>query len=138
MTSEVSYQGKLRTACTHLKSGISIETDAPTDNNGNGERFSPTDLVATALASCMITVMGIRAELSDIPFQSVKASVMKSMGTSPRRIAEIKVEIVVQDSWNDTQREIMELVARTCPVAHSLSPELVQNVSFTYPKQTLK
>jgi putative redox protein len=132
MTSEVSYQGKLRTVCTHLKSRSSIETDAPVDNNGNGERFSPTDLVATALASCMITVMGIRAQLSGIPFETVSASVQKSMGISPRRITEIKVEIVVHDSWSDKQREIMEQVARGCPVAQSLSPELVQNVSFKY------
>ncbi|MFT6111444.1 MAG: putative OsmC-like protein [Bacteroidia bacterium] len=132
MTSEVSYQGKLRTVCTHLKSRSSIETDAPVDNNGNGERFSPTDLVATALASCMITVMGIRAQLSGIPFETVVASVQKSMGISPRRITEIKVEIVVYDSWSDKQREIMEQVARGCPVAQSLSPGLVQNVSFKY------
>jgi uncharacterized OsmC-like protein len=132
MTSEVSYQGKLRTECTHLKSLSSIETDAPVDNNGNGERFSPTDLVATALASCMITVMGIRAQRSDIPFKNVVASVQKSMATSPRRITEIKVEIAVQDSWSEKQREIMEQVARGCPVAQSLSPELVQNVSFKY------
>jgi putative redox protein len=132
MTSEVSYQGKLRTVCTHLKSRSSIETDAPVDNNGNGERFSPTDLIATALASCMITVMGIRAQLSGIPFETVSASVQKSMGISPRRITEIKVEIVVHDSWSDKQREIMEQVARGCPVAQSLSPELVQNVSFKY------
>jgi putative redox protein len=132
MTSEVSYQGNLRTVCKHLKSQSSIETDAPTDNNGNGERFSPTDLVATALASCMITVMGIRAQLSGIPFENVKASVQKSMGISPRRITEIKVEIVVQDSWNGKQREIMEQTARGCPVAQSLSPELAQNVSFNY------
>jgi putative redox protein len=132
MTSEVSYQGKLRTVCTHLKSRSSIETDAPVDNNGNGERFSPTDLVATALASCMITVMGIRAQLSGIPFETVSASVQKSMGISPRRITEIKVEIVVHDFWSDKQREIMEQVARGCPVAQSLSPELVQNVSFKY------
>jgi putative redox protein len=132
MTSEASYQGKLRTVCTHLKSRSSIETDAPVDNNGNGERFSPTDLIATALASCMITVMGIRAQLSGIPFETVSASVQKSMGISPRRITEIKVEIVVHDSWSDKQREIMEQVARGCPVAQSLSPELVQNVSFKY------
>ncbi len=132
MTSEVSYQGKLRTVCTHLKSRSSIETDAPVDNNGNGERFSPTDLIATALASCMITVMGIRAQLSGIPFETVSASVQKSMGISPRRITEIKVEIVVHDSWSDKQREIMEQVASGCPVAQSLSPELVQNVSFKY------
>jgi putative redox protein len=132
MISEVSYQGNLRTVCKHLKSQSTIETDAPTDNNGNGERFSPTDLVATALASCMITVMGIRAQLSGIPFETVVASVQKSMGISPRRITEIKVEIVVYDSWSDKQREIMEQVARGCPVAQSLSPRLVQNVSFKY------
>jgi uncharacterized OsmC-like protein len=132
MISEVSYHGKLRTVCTHLKSKSCIETDAPTDNNGKGERFSPTDLVATALASCMITVMGIRAQLSDIPFETVSASVQKYMGTSPRRITEIKVEIVVQDVWNEKQRDIMEQAARTCPVAQSLSPELAQDVSFKY------
>ncbi len=132
MTSEVSYQGNLRTSCTHLKSDSSIETDAPTDNNGNGQRFSPTDLVATALASCMITVMGIRAHQSDIPFADITATVLKVMGTDPRRITEIQVEVAVGDDWNENQRKLMEQVALNCPVAQSLSPELIQNVRFVY------
>ena len=132
MTSEVSYQGNLRTSGTHLKSDSSIETDAPTDNNGNGLRFSPTDLVATALASCMITVMGIRAHKSKIPFADITATVLKVMGTDPRRITEIQVEVVVGDDWNENQRKLMEQVALNCPVAQSLSPELIQNVRFVY------
>ena len=93
MTSKVLYKGNLRTECIHLKSNSQICTDAPTDNNGKGESFSPTDLVATSLASCMITVMGIKAAQSEIAFSEISASVIKVMGTNPRRIVKIKIDI---------------------------------------------
>lgn len=132
MTSNVHYKGHLRTVSEHLKSGSKIESDAPTDNHGKGERFSPTDMTANSLASCMITVMAIRAEKSDIPFQHVDATVKKVMASDPRRIAEIHVEIQVGDTWNEKQKQIMEKTARECPVALSLHPDLKQYLSLIY------
>ncbi len=132
MTSNVNYKGGLRTVCEHIKSASVIETDAPIDNNGNGERFSPTDLVATALASCMITVMGIKAKESDIAFNTINAKVQKIMSADPRRISEIQVVISVHETWTDKEKNIMENTAKTCPVAKSMHPDLVQNIKFVY------
>jgi len=132
MTSNVNYKGGLRTVCEHIKSASVIETDAPKDNNGNGERFSPTDLVATALASCMITVMGIKAKESDIAFNTINAKVQKIMSADPRRISEIQVVISVHETWTDKEKNIMENTAKTCPVAKSMHPDLVQNIKFVY------
>lgn len=132
MTSKVIYKGSLRTACEHLKSNSIVETDAPTDNNGNGERFSPTDLVATALASCMLTVMGIKANQAEIKFDNVSASVTKIMGTEPRRISDVNVVVKIAEKWSDREKEIMENTAKTCPVAKSLHPDINQNISFEY------
>jgi uncharacterized OsmC-like protein len=132
MTSNINYKGGLRTVCEHIKSASVVETDAPIDNNGNGERFSPTDLVATALASCMITVMGIKANQSEIAFDTINAKVQKIMAADPRRISEIQVVISVQENWTDKEKTIMENTAKTCPVAKSLHPDLVQNVKFIY------
>tara|TARA_B110000879_G_C11181275_1_gene518523 strand:+ start:5659 stop:6060 length:402 start_codon:yes stop_codon:yes gene_type:complete len=132
MTSNIRYKGNLSTECTHLKSSTTIVTDAPTDNKGKGQAFSPTDLVATALASCMITVMGIKAAASDIRFDLVEASVLKVMSSNPRRIAEIKVNITVAENWTEKEKQILEKTARACPVAQSLHPETKQEVVFTY------
>ena len=93
MTSKVFYQGNLRTKCVHLKSGNEIITDAPVDNFGKGEAFSPTDTLATALASCMITVMAIKADQLNIDFKNINAEVEKIMSSNPRRISEIRVNI---------------------------------------------
>ena len=134
MTSNVKYKGDLRTVCEHIKSTSVIETDAPVDNNGNGERFSPTDLVATALAACMITVMGIKANQSGIAFDTINGEIHKTMAADPRRISEIQVVISVQEIWTDKEKTIMENTAKTCPVAKSLHPDLVQNVKFIYAK----
>ena len=132
MTSKVQYKGNLRTECTHLKSGSVVSTDAPVDNNGNGVLFSPTDLVATSLASCMITVMGIKADQSGISFNKVQAEVLKSMESSPRRISEVKVKIEIDENWSTKEKEIMERTGLTCPVAQSLHPDVKQNISFVY------
>ena len=132
MTSEVVYQANLRTLCTHKKSNFQIETDAPIDNNGKGMRFSPTDMVATALSACMITVMGIKAEQSGIPFSMIHSSVQKIMAANPRRIDAIVVELYIGESWTPEQRKIMEQTAKTCPVARSLSQELRQEIKFIY------
>ncbi len=132
MTSKVVYQGNLRTAATHLQSGTVIETDAPTDNQGKGERFSPTDLVATALASCMFTLMGIAARTHHIDLTDMECSVEKIMENNPRRIGEIKVAIhfPMKQTFSEKEKKILEQAALTCPVFLSLSAEVKKSVSF--------
>ncbi|MBR9861515.1 OsmC family protein [bacterium] len=132
MTSKVEYLGELRTRCTHLASGAAYLTDAPTDNHGKGAMFSPTDTVATALANCMITVMGIRASKENIPFKNLSAIVKKHMADQPRRVRAIDVELRVGDQWTEKQKLVLEKVGRTCPVALSLHPDIEQNISFYY------
>jgi putative redox protein len=132
-TSQVIYKGNLRTTAVHLASNNEIITDAPTDNNGKGEAFSPTDLVATALASCMITIMGIIADKSGIDITGTSASITKVMAADPRRIAEVQVIITMPDQEYDSKdRKILEAAARICPVALSLSADLVQTVDFVW------
>ena len=132
MTSTVIYQGGLRTAATHQRSGTVIETDAPLDNQGKGERFSPSDLVATALASCMATIMGIAARTQGISIEGMQLDVEKIMAASPRRIAEIKVDIrfPATETYSDKHRAILEHAALTCPVYLSLHAELKKTVTF--------
>jgi uncharacterized OsmC-like protein len=133
MTSEVLYQGELRTTCTHLASGNTFITDAPTDNHGKGEAFSPTDLVATALATCMLTVMGIKANQKGINMDGAKATIHKIMGNNPRRISEVEITIYMpQHNYTDEEKSILEHTARTCPVAQSLHQDLVQTVVFAW------
>lgn len=130
-TAELEYKGKLRTQSQHLKSGEQILTDAPTDNNGKGEAFSPTDLVATALPACMITVMGIAAEKRGIELPEVRAYVKKTMASNPRRISRIDVEIVMMDSnLKPKDLELLKKVALACPVARSIHPDIEQVVNF--------
>ncbi|MGB5943077.1 MAG: OsmC family protein [Leeuwenhoekiella sp.] len=130
MTSKVTYQGNLRTHCEHLKSGNTFITDAPTDNNGKGEAFSPTDTVATALASCMITIMGIKAEQHGLDIENTYAEVTKTMSAKPRRISGIKVEVYGLQNVDGKNREILENAALTCPVFHSLHPDIDKDISF--------
>jgi putative redox protein len=133
MTSIVYYGGQLRTNCTHLQSGQQIITDAPTDNNGKGEAFSPTDLVATGLAACMITVMGIKAEASGWNIDGTELSVTKIMASNPRRISEVHIKIKMPAShFDEKTRTILENTARTCPVAMSLHPEIKQLIEFQW------
>ena len=132
MTSKVEYKGGLRTNCTHLSSKAKLATDAPTDNHGQGALFSPTDLIATALASCMLTVMGIRAEKEGISFQKINADVLKKMTSGPRLISEIVIELDITENWSPEDKEIMEYTAINCPVALSLHPDLKQKVVFNY------
>lgn len=130
-TSTVHYNGDLRTDATHIASGIKIITDAPVDNNGRGEAFSPTDLVATALSSCMITIMGIRANQSGININGIRSEITKIMSSDPRRIAEIKVSIHMPDrEYSTKERKMLEGAARTCPVALSLHPDIKQTIDF--------
>ncbi|MEI6266257.1 MAG: OsmC family peroxiredoxin [Sphingobacteriia bacterium] len=134
MTSQIIYNSDLRTTATHLQSGTIIETDAPTDNQGKGERFSPTDLVATALATCMITTMGIKARSMNILLDGTTADVTKIMASDPRRISKIVVHIHFPKSLqiDDKEKAILENTARTCPVERTLHPDCEREFSFNW------
>lgn len=135
MTSSIVYEGSLRTVATHLRSGNEIETDAPVDNQGKGERFSPSDLVATALGSCMLTIMGMRARDMDVDLTNVKIDVDKIMKQDPRRIGGVNLTFHFPDGFsaNEKQRTILEKAAHTCPVIHSIHPDIEVNVQFNWP-----
>lgn len=128
------YSGNLRTQATHNASGNTIITDAPTDNNGRGEAFSPSDLVCAALGSCMLTIMGIVAERNNIQLEGTTLEIKKIMAAEPRRIAEVVIGFNMPNSNTFTNKEkaILENAARTCPVALSLHPEIKQTVAFNY------
>ncbi len=134
MTSKVVYTGGLRTAATHLRSGSVIETDAPVDNHGKGERFSPTDLVATALASCMVTTIGISAEVHGLNIDGAVCQVEKIMAAEPRRIAEIRVflEFPMGQQYTDKQKKVIENIANTCPVLVSLHPDCKKTLTINW------
>jgi putative redox protein len=132
MTSSIIYRGELRTEATHLQSGTVIETDAPLDNQGKGERFSPTDLVATALGSCMMSIMGIKARDMAIDLTGVKIDIQKNMLPDPRRIGGVDVNFYFPESLqlDEKQKTILQNAALTCPVAKSVHPDMLQNVTF--------
>lgn len=134
ITSKVIYKGELRTAATHVKSGTSIITDAPTDNHGKGEAFSPTDLVATALASCMISIMGIVSMKEGIQaVDGATAEITKIMYADPRRIGEIHITIQMPPlKYTEKEKKMYEHAAYTCPVAKSLHPEIKQLIKFNW------
>lgn len=134
ITSKVKYPGELRTEAVHVKSGNVIITDAPTDNHGKGEAFSPTDLVATALASCMISVMGIVSMKEGITTtDGATAEVTKVMYAEPRRIGEIHVKMIMpKKDFTDKEKKMYEHAAHTCPVAKSLHPDLKQVITFVW------
>jgi putative redox protein len=132
-TSKVKYLGHLRTELTHIRSGQIVITDAPVDNKGRGEAFSPTDLTATSLATCAITTMGIAAEGRGITMEIADADVLKIMANNPRRIDEIQVKISIRILPDTAEnREILEDIGLHCPVARSLHPDVKQTVSFEY------
>ena len=127
------YLGGLRTKGVHLKSGNTISTDAPTDNNGKGEAFSPTDLVGAALSSCMMTIMGMLAEREGIDLKGLRSEVVKVMSANPRKIAEIKINFSHPNLIaTDIQKQKLINAARACPVALSLSENLKQTISFDF------
>jgi putative redox protein len=134
ITSKITYLGDLRTEATHLQSNNIIHTDAPKDNHGKGEAFSPTDLVATALGSCMISVMGIVAMKDGITkVDGATADVTKIMYAEPRRIGEIHITITFpRGNYMDKEKKIYENAAHTCPVAKSLHPDLKQVITFIW------
>ena len=130
---ENRYLGDLRTESTHLKSSRTIITDAPTDNNGKGNAFSPTDLVASALCSCMTTVMGICAAKNNFQLPISKANITKVMSSNPRRISKVIIEINFEkNNLSDQQMEKLIAVAKGCPLAQSLSKDLVQEFFFNF------
>lgn len=133
-TSEVVYLGGLRTEAVHLQSGNKLLTDAPKDNHGKGEAFSPTDLTATSLACCMLSVMGIVAMKEGITSsEGSKATVLKVMYAEPRRIGEIHIEITMPPKgFTEKEKKMYENAAYTCPVAKSLHPDIKQVIKFTY------
>ncbi|HAS44749.1 MAG TPA: osmotically inducible protein OsmC [Microscillaceae bacterium] len=131
-TANTVYTGELRTSSTHVKSGNELITDAPTDNHGKGETFSPTDLVATALGACMLTVMGIWARRESIDLKDTKVETTKVMASNPRRVAEVHIDFQFPESlqMSDEQWAKMKDVALSCPVAKSLHSDLKQVVNF--------
>ena len=133
MTSTVVYNGGLRTTCTHLKSGSSFETDAPTDNNGKGERFSPTDLLATSLGTCMITVMGIKARSIGFDLGEIKIEVLKIMKADPRRVGGIELTFHIPDSLKNIEEKtkaILKHTGDTCPVMKSIHPYIEVKIDW--------
>lgn len=132
-TSVVYYKGELRTEAEHLKSGKKVITDAPTDNHGKGEAFSPTDLLATSLGNCMITLMGITANQHSFAFEGGSVTITKVMASNPRRVSEIIAEVhMPKSTFTDQQKRLLEYAARNCPVAKSLHPDIKQTVTFHY------
>ena len=132
-TATTVYTGGLRTKATHIRSGMEIITDAPTDNHGKGEAFSPTDLMATSLGLCMSTVMGIKAEEHDLDLNGMTQKVTKVMGSNPRRVTEVIIEFDMPDrEYSDKEKAMLEQTAINCPVAKSLHPDLKQTITFNY------
>lgn len=132
MTSKVTYLGDLRTSSIHLQSGTEILSDAPVDNNGKGEAFSPTDMVANALATCMMTIMGIKARDLEIDLKNSTAEVLKIMNANPRRISIIEIGFQLQGTENQKEKTILERAAMTCPVFLSLHPEIEKRITFKW------
>jgi len=132
MTASIVYTGNLRCSCTHLQSGTIIETDAPTDNRGKGERFSPTDTLCVALATCVVTTMALKANDMEIALDGTSISVTKHMLSDPRRIAKIDVVLKFPAGLHTSEkdREILQRVGDHCPVAKSLHPDMAVNIEY--------
>lgn len=132
-TATVAYEGQLRTTCTHAKSGQAIITDAPTDNHGKGEAFSPTDLLATSLAACILTTVAIKLESEGVDFAGATAEVIKEMGGPPRKVTTIRTVIrVPARDFDPSQRELIAKVVKACPVGRSLHPNLEQDTVLVF------
>lgn len=133
MIAEIEYKGNLRTEARHLRSGDIILTDAPIDNQGKGEAFSPTDMTCTSLGSCILTIMGIAARNHHIDMDGARAEIHKTMASDPRRIKEIKIHIMMPpNNFTHRERNILEKAAHHCPVALSLHPETSEIIEFTW------
>lgn len=132
-TSKITYTGGLRTSSIHLKSGNEIITDAPVDNQGKGEAFSPTDLLATSLGNCMLTIVGIAANAHGFTIDGTTAEITKIMAENPRRVTEIVVNLQFpSNNYSEKEKQLIERSARACPVAQSLHPDIYQNITFNY------
>ena len=129
-TIDSTYLSDLRTEATHLQSGTKIITDAPTDNQGKGEAFSPTDLLAEALGSCILTTMAIAGRTHDINIDGAKCEITKVMAADPRRVAEVVVKLKFPQEYDNRQKKILEVAAHGCPVSRSLHPDLKQTIDF--------
>jgi putative redox protein len=133
MTSTVVYDGGLRTICTHVKSGSSFETDAPLDNHGKGERFSPTDQLATSVATCMITVMGIKARSMNFDLNNVSIDVEKIMKSDPRRVGGVNLFFHIPENLRNVEEKtktILKRIGETCPVMLSIHPDIVVKIDW--------
>jgi putative redox protein len=137
MTAKVTYNGYFHTTAIHIRSGSSIETDAPVDNRGKGERFSPTDLVGVALASCILTTIGLNAELHELNIDGAVCDVEKIMVAHPRRIGELKVHMSFPPTarFSDKQKKVIEHLAKSCPVMESLHPDCTKTLTFDWPQE---
>lgn len=133
-TATVIYRGELRTTATHTRSGSQITTDAPIDNQGKGECFSPTDLLAASLASCIVTIMGITAKNHGFTIDGAKMDIRKVMASNPRRVAEISIDIHFPHNYPDKTKRLLEAAAKECPVAQSLHPSIAQNIALHFPE----
>lgn len=132
-TAQIYYKGDLRTEITHTNSGSIIQTDAPLDNHGKGQLFSPTDLTASSLAACMITLMGISANSHNFVLGEVNAEINKIMASNPRRIDKIQIKLHFPDSeYGDKQKAFLKAAALNCPVAKSLHPDIEQDITFSF------
>jgi uncharacterized OsmC-like protein len=127
------YLGELRTEATHLYSGEKILTDAPLDNQGKAEYFSPTDLFATSLGCCMLTIIGISARANNFSIEGTRVETEKIMGTDPRRVVEIVIDFYFpENNYSDREKRLIEASARTCPVANSIHPDIKKSITFHY------
>ena len=140
MTASIIYTGNLRCEAEHIQSKSQIETDAPTDNHGKGERFSPTDMLCVSLATCMLTTMGIKAADMKVDITNAKAEVTKHMASDPRRVAKIEVEVSLPASADEKERLILEKTGNNCPVAKSVHPDidLVLNYKWCLPTSSME
>ncbi len=129
-TIETTYLGGLRTEAIHLQSGTKIITDAPTDNQGKGEAFSPTDLLTASLGSCMLTIMGIAARTNNIDIDNTQSFITKIMAADPRRVSEILISFKFPKEYTEKEQKILERAALTCPVYYSLEKDLKKTVDF--------
>lgn len=128
----VIYQGSLRCSCTHLQSATVIETDAPTDNRGKGERFSPTDLLCVSLATCMVTTMGIRASDMQVNLDGTTISITKYMLSNPRRIGKIGIELQLPEGISSENQSILQKIGDNCPVMKSIHPDIELVISYQW------
>jgi len=132
MTAAIRYTGNLRCSAEHIQSGTAIETDAPTDNRGKGEKFSPTDLLCVSLGTCMLTTMAIKAGELEVDITGADAAVTKHMLGNPRRVGKIEVAVTLPETGSENDREILEKTGDNCPVIKSIHPEIELVISYNW------